>query len=190
MRLWVALLFGWCAGLACAADAVQVEVRRDNGKILLSAVFLVPVPRAVAWAVLTDFEHMPQFLPNLKSSRVLFRDGQFLRVAQQGVIPLLMLDFSYESIREITLNPMQALSSRSVGGNAGTMQANTVLDIRNQQTQVQYSAVWSPSSALVGALGLDIMREQVNGQFLAMQQEMLKRAKNQPAFPTVSQMNP
>jgi hypothetical protein len=190
MKLIVAVMACLFMGWACAADPLQVDVRRENGKILLSAAFSAPVSREIAWAVITDFEHMPQFVPNLKSSRILSREGNVLRVAQQGVIPLLMLDYAYESLREIELYPQQALNSHSVGGNTGAMAARTVLDVQDLQTRIQYSAVWTPASSLIGALGLDIMREQVGLQFRAIQQEMLKRSKTRPASPTVSQMIP
>ena len=190
MKLRVAVLVCLCMSWACAADPLRVDVRRENGQIRLSAIFSAPVSREVAWAVITDFERMPQFVPNLKSSRILSREGNVLRVAQQGVIPLLMLDYAYESLREIELYPQQALNSHSVGGNTGAMAARTVLDVQDLQTRIQYSAVWTPASSLIGALGLDIMREQVGLQFRAIQQEMLKRSKTRPASPTVSQMIP
>ncbi len=169
------------AGLAGAAEALQVEVRRDSGKIMLSGSFSAPVSKELAWAVMTDFEHMPQFLPNLKSSRILSREGHVWRVAQQGVIPLLLLDYGYESIRDIELTPMQVMHSHSVGGNAGETHAKTTLDFKDQQTRVQYSATWSPTSSLIASLGLDMMREQLGLHFRALQQEMLKRAKVQTA---------
>ena len=66
------LLFLVCAlswgGLQAAADVsdpVTVSVAREGEQLLFAAEFRVPVGVRTAWAVLTDFEHMPQFLPGL-----------------------------------------------------------------------------------------------------------------------------
>jgi uncharacterized membrane protein len=181
VKWWLILCILVSGAAAYAGDPVQVDVHRENGKILLAASFVVPVSRELAWSVLTDFEHMPQFLPNLKTSHILQRDGNLVRVMQQGVIPLVFLQFSYESTRDIELTPMQGVHSHSVGGNSGAIEAFTRLELRDQMVRIQYSAVWTPASSLVASLGLDTLREQLVMQFQAFQQEMLKRAKIRPA---------
>lgn len=187
MKLLVVVWLLLASAAVWAGEPIQVDVHRENGKVLLSAAFMVPVSRELAWSVLTDFDHMPQFLPNLKSSRIVQRDGNLLRVLQQGVVPLVFLQYSYESMREIELTPMQAVHSHSVGGNSGAIEAFTRLENREAQIRIQYSAVWTPSSSLVATMGLDTLREQLQLQFNAFQQEMLKRAKIRPATTALSQ---
>lgn len=179
MRRWLALLCLLPALLH--AEPIKVDIKKENGRIMLSAVFSVAVPRDVVWSVMTDYEHMPDFLPQMKSSKIVQKSGPNLRITQQGVVPVMFFDFSYESTRDIELLPPDEIRSHSVGGNTGPTRAVTHLQVRDQSTLVSYSATWTPASSMLASFGLDIMREQVSLQFSAMQQEMLRRFKNKPA---------
>src|SRR5437868_3453940 len=63
----------------------DVKVQRSGGSFTVDTIMFTPVPPALAWAVLTDFEHMGGFVPNLTSSQVLERSDALLKVAQKGV---------------------------------------------------------------------------------------------------------
>ena len=53
----------------------DVRVERHGNAFSIDTVMLAPVPPAVAWDVLTDFEHMPRYQSQLKSSEVLERSA-------------------------------------------------------------------------------------------------------------------
>jgi coenzyme Q-binding protein COQ10 len=55
----------------------------DDLSVRATAASIVPRPPAEVWAVLTDFERWPQFMPLLRETRVEKRDGQKLWVAQK-----------------------------------------------------------------------------------------------------------
>ena len=67
-----AALFAVAAGSAPAADAGSVvehaEVRQANGGYVADLVIWLPAPRELAFAVLVDFERMPDWVPYLRQS--------------------------------------------------------------------------------------------------------------------------
>ena len=53
------------------------------------------------WKVLTDYEHLNEFIPNLKSSDLLSRNGNRVRLRQVGEQKILGFDFSAEVFLEL-----------------------------------------------------------------------------------------
>lgn len=108
-------------------DAVAVSVAREADHILLSAEFRVPVDVRTAWSVLTDFTHMPEFLPGLKESLVLAQNGQRLTVQQKDASTVGPFPMEYESLRAIELKPYQLIRSHTLKGSLGSVEGVTRL---------------------------------------------------------------
>lgn len=176
------------AALACTPalaaeapdDAVAVSVAREADHILLSAEFRVPVDVRTAWSVLTDFAHMPEFLPGLKESLVLAHNGQRLTVQQKGESTVGLFSMEYESLRAIELKPYQSIRSRTLKGSLGSVEGVTRLLPEGQGvTLVVYSAQAQPDSSLAALVPSRYLREELKTQFQAMRAEMLRRARLQ-----------
>jgi ribosome-associated toxin RatA of RatAB toxin-antitoxin module len=72
-----------------AATEPQVDVRETDGVYAVAATFTVAAPTAAAAAVLTDFERIPRFMPDVRKSVVIARDGRTTRVEQEAVAKFL-----------------------------------------------------------------------------------------------------
>ncbi|MBS1155575.1 MAG: hypothetical protein H6R07_1499 [Proteobacteria bacterium] len=178
MKTWLAGLALLVAGeFACAAvlDPVQVSANQESDHVVLSAHFFVPVSRERAWGVLVDFENMTHFLPYLKESKILFRQGNSLRVQQKGVVPVAFFEVNYTSVRDIELFPNTEIHATTVGGDAGLTRSIAKLLQSDNQTEISYRADWWPTSKMVAGFGLDTARDLLARQFTAMRQEMLVR---------------
>ena len=83
-----------CIGPAAAAQPAPtdslVSVTEDQGLYSVSARFTVIHPTAVVFAVLTDYEGIPRFMPEVRSSVVLERREGGALVEQEAVARLLM----------------------------------------------------------------------------------------------------
>ncbi|GGP18059.1 SRPBCC family protein [Silvimonas iriomotensis] len=198
MRLLISLA-GALALLACwpalaadtsAASPVAAHVEKKGETVTLESEFTVPVSREIAWEVLTDFDHMASYVPNLSSSKILEHTDTTMKVEQKGVVPLGIFHASYDSIRQMELKPMTEIRAKSVGGDSGPLTSISTLSEKNGQTVVSYHAEWTPTSKLVGSLGTGTARDQLLHQFTAMEQEMLRRAhkgKTEAASGTAAQ---
>jgi len=56
----------------------------SGGKYLINGSLLIPSPPPFVREVVTDFDHLAEFIPNLKSSRVVSRGGDSVVVRQLG----------------------------------------------------------------------------------------------------------
>lgn len=179
MKCWLMvfyLIFPVATAWAAVVDEpVSVAVDQESDHVVLTARFLAPVTRELAWDVLVDFERMPRFLPFLKESKVLFRRGNTLRLQQQGVLPVGFLDVGYTSVRDIELFPVSEIHSTSVGGDSGLTRSISRLLQGDRQTEISYRADWWPTSQMVAGFGMSTARDLLSRQFTAMRSEMLRR---------------
>ncbi|MDR3410092.1 MAG: SRPBCC family protein [Formivibrio sp.] len=183
MKSWLAGLLLLCAGgFSCAAtlDPMQVSASHEGDHVVLLAHFVVPVSRDLAWGVMVDFENMTRFLPYLKESKVLFRQGNSLRVQQKGVVPVAFFEMSYTSVRDIDLFPESEIHSTSIGGDTGLTRGITKLAQLDKQTEISYRADWWPTSRMVEGFGLESARDLLSRQFTAMRDEMVRRQPGNP----------
>jgi carbon monoxide dehydrogenase subunit G len=171
-------------GLARAAEdtseAVSVTVSRSGDNLALTAEFRVPVNVRQAWDVLTDFEHMPAFVPGLRESHVLSQAGNRLTVEQKGESTVGLLPVEYESVRVVELNPYQSIRSRTIKGSLGNVEGVTRLTAEGRHlTLVQYSASVLADSSLAALVPSSYVKDGLKTQFQALRQEMLRRARLQ-----------
>src|SRR5687768_6465577 len=69
----VAIVFALSVGVASAAPPageIEIKATREGEEMTLTATVHAPVNPRVAWAVLTDFDRMPGWVPNLQESRI------------------------------------------------------------------------------------------------------------------------
>jgi ribosome-associated toxin RatA of RatAB toxin-antitoxin module len=166
-----------------AASELRVDAHKDADAVKIDAEFSVAVSKEQAWQVMVDFEHMPQFLPQLISSRILSQTGNHLRVSQLLNVPISLFSYQYESVRDIDLKPFSEIRAASVGGSE-SYKSVALLKPALGQTVISYHAEWHPESSLLAGFALDSMRNQIRQQFTAMQQEMLKRHDQHAAAST------
>ncbi|MCU1386284.1 MAG: Polyketide cyclase / dehydrase and lipid transport [Acidobacteria bacterium] len=80
------LLFLWPTASASGQPAAgRVSVSEERGVYTVLARFIVEQPPSVALAVLTDYEHISQFMPGVQSSTVLERSAGRTSVEQEAV---------------------------------------------------------------------------------------------------------
>src|SRR5437762_13191568 len=82
------------AALAMAEPSpANVTVREEKGVYTVVARFTVDQPPSVALAVLTDYEQIPRFMPDVRSSVVRERGAGWAVVEQEAESRLLMFFF-------------------------------------------------------------------------------------------------
>jgi ribosome-associated toxin RatA of RatAB toxin-antitoxin module len=175
-----------CALLALAPQAVArstttVTITRDGDTFRLDAALFAPVPPDLAWEVLTDFDRMGSFVPNVTSSRVLQRDGNRLSVAQRGVARFGPLAFGFESERLIEMTPRSEIRSLQVRGNMRRMESLTRFSPVQDGTAIAYRVEVEPGAFYPAALTERFLSHEVAEQFDAIVDEMLRR--NAVRFP-------
>lgn len=180
-QAWVVLIASGLWSAACVeaqADASpQVQVRREGETIAIEASVDVPVSPREAWAVLSDYDHMTEFVPNLESSRVVSQPGEPLRVEQKKRSGFGPLRFSFTSVWEIENAPYQTIKSHTEGGEMKTIDGVIQLIPEHDGTRVNYHAVGIPNFWVPPGVGPAVIRSDISERLEAMRDEMLRRKR-------------
>lgn len=146
--LWVAALFTLAAGAvlpAASGPTPQVSVSEEGGLYTVSATFGVSQPPSAAVAVLTDYERIPRFMPDVRTSRVLERTRGRAVVEQEAVARFMMFSKSIHLVLEIQEHGgairFQDRCGRSFSRYDGTWEATE----RDGYTAVTYQLSARPS---------------------------------------------
>jgi hypothetical protein len=163
--------------LAAAADGsdIDVTVQVDGRQVHTDVSFTVAAQPREAGAVLTDFAHMAQFVSNLSSSHVLSRNGNTVRVAQEGKAGAWPLSFAFHSIRELDLVPYELIRSHMVSGNMEKFEGITQLGREGDKTRVRYHSDAISSRWIPPVVGQHFIVSETREQFAEMRNEILRR---------------
>jgi ribosome-associated toxin RatA of RatAB toxin-antitoxin module len=85
--------------------APEVVVREERGTYMVTARFEVPQPPEIVLAVLSDYEQIPRFMPDVKVSKILERTPGRLVVEQRAVSKFMMFSKEVHLLLEVTETP-------------------------------------------------------------------------------------
>jgi ribosome-associated toxin RatA of RatAB toxin-antitoxin module len=101
-----ALLLSTAGVPAASPQPVPVTVRAEHGVYHVTATFSTGQPIAVAHAVLTDYEQIPRFMPDVRSSRVVERGVDRAVVEQEAVARVLFFSKQVRLVLEVQETPV------------------------------------------------------------------------------------
>jgi ribosome-associated toxin RatA of RatAB toxin-antitoxin module len=104
--------------------AGPVTVRRDGQAYRVSATFEAPQAAAVARAVLTDYEGIPRFMPDVRASRVVSRDPDGVVVEQEAVARVLFFSKKVH-LRLVVQETSETIAFRDTCGRSFTRYEGT-----------------------------------------------------------------
>jgi carbon monoxide dehydrogenase subunit G len=171
--VFVALLLA--PALARAESVAKVQVVKQGDAYVVEATISAPVPLAEAWAVLTDFDQMARFIPNLTESDIRERQGNRIKVHQKGVARFGLFRFPFDSLREIDLTPNEMVRSRQISGATRSAQSQTIFTESGGVTRISYRAEIEPGFWLPAFISRPFIEHEVREQFEAIVGEMTRR---------------
>ena len=168
-----------CLGLAQPAHAADVAVHatRDGDILLIEASADFEGTIAQTWQVLTDYDRLAEFIPNLRTSRVIARTRDGVTVEQKGEARLLFFSYPIEVQLAVTEFPHGKVVSRAVAGNFKEMSGTYTLETREGRVQLRYSGRMAPDFFVPPLIGTWILRHNVETTFAALVDEILRRQK-------------
>jgi hypothetical protein len=177
---------------ASAAPAAEISVGRDDGAYVVRAEAELTADQQTAWLTLTDYEHLPRFVPGIRSARVLARaargGGERLLVEQAGEFRWLWFRQPVHVWLEVTHEPPQRVLAHSVRPSGVSAEPSTLRQFEGSyrleaidpaHTRLVYEARFEPAAPLLPVLGTLAVRSTVSQQFRAMVDEIERRAGGQ-----------
>jgi ribosome-associated toxin RatA of RatAB toxin-antitoxin module len=168
------LLILCLAGFAAAAPAADVTVRATrNGDALeveASAEFTGSL--AGCWRVLTDYNRLAEFVPDLHASRVISREGNSAIIEQKGEARLLFFSYPLDVRLAITEHPQERIVSRAVAGNFRELHGTYWLQADQGRVRLRYSGRLVPDFYVPPFIGTLVLSSNVESTFRALVEEI------------------
>jgi len=166
--------------LLAAANAVpaelHVEARREGDAVLVEASAELRAEPRLAWEVLTRYDRYAEFVPDLRTSRIVERNGSSAIVEQSGVAGMFFYRFPMEVTLAITEEPFESVRCQSIAGNFRELSGLYRLQPTPQGVKFLYSGRLVPNFRLPPLVGLPAVRGSVERQLRALVQEIERRA--------------
>lgn len=161
---------------------IAVDIRRDGEAFVVNVDFLVDSTRQQAWNVLTDYDHMAEFLSSMTASGIIRRDQDRIEVAQTGHVSLGPFEFKVENVREIEFVPLQEIRSKLIRGDMKASSFTTRLSTEGNRTRINYQGRFIPDRWIPPLIGTAVLEAQTRKQFAEFRAEILRRIE--PKRPT------
>jgi ribosome-associated toxin RatA of RatAB toxin-antitoxin module len=171
-----ALLGLLSAGPAMAQD-ISVETSRVGELIMIEAAADLPVSVRAAWDVLTDYDHLADFIPDMKSSRVLSRGSEGVKVEQKGEFSFLFLSRTVDVTLMVTESPPVRVASRAIAGSFRELSGSYQLEPLAHGMRLRYSGRMIPDFDMPPLFGMLAVRAVAEKRFSAMAREIMRRAQ-------------
>lgn len=184
-QLLTMLLYLATPGLAADSGIAEFEVRAiRNGEtfdVEASAEFEAGVD--LAWAVLTDYDRLAEFIPGMRESRVVSRNGNEVVVDQSGEASLLFLTFPIQVRLAIEEWPFERIESRAIAGNFRELGGSYHLEARGSRLRLRYTGRMTPDFTVPPLIGTLLVRNTAARRFGAMVEEIVRRQRGRDSFP-------
>src|SRR5262245_36317182 len=179
MAAMLRTLFALCLWVSFPISAAEVVVQaaRNGDLLLIDATADFQGTVAQAWNVLTDYERLQEFIPNLRSSRVIERTKGTVMVEQKGEARLLIFSYPIEVRLAINEFPPGKVVSRAVAGNFREMSSVYTLEGKQGRVRLHYSGRMTPDFFVPPLVGTWILRRHVYETFGALVDEIVRQQR-------------
>lgn len=174
-RLLLSSVFVFCVAPAVADVAIpEVAVKRislDGEQIFeVSASGTVKASPAAVWRVLTDYEAMPEFVPDLDMTKIMSRTGNRVIVEQSGIARFLFLSRTIYLVVHISEEPISSIDIKLVQGDMKRYRCRWELTPVPETggTRVAYTGKMVPKFYVPGMLGSNIIRRDIERMMKAV----------------------
>ena len=172
-RLVLCLLFACAMPAMAQLPKLEVAVKRvelEGQPIFeVAASGAVRAPPAAVWKILTNYERMPEFVPDLQSTRVLSRTGNRAIVEQYGVARFLFFKRGIHLVVQVVEENQSNIDITLVSGDMKVYQCRWELQPTPEGgTRIVYGGKLVPKFYVPGMLGANIIRSDIERMMTAV----------------------
>lgn len=165
------------AAHAAAPDSrgIAVAIHREGEAIVVDVDLTVDATPQEAWDVLTDYDHMAQFVSNLTMSRIVRRVGDSLEVAQTTRLSFGLFNLHFDNVRDIEFVPLHEIRSTLVRGDMKASAFTTRLAAEGNATRITNHGRFMPDRWIPPLIGTAVLEAETRKQFAEFRAEILRR---------------
>ena len=165
---------GFSAGSAENVD-ISTEKRPNRERRILASV-IIPKSVEQVWNVITDYEHLADFVPNLTKSTLLPNPEGRIRLEQVGAQCFLRVKFCARVVLDMTENFPHQLDFSMLEGDFKQFEGTWKLQPTPQGTQLSYEVSVRPPRAMPVSLIEHHLCRSITVNLLAIQQHSMQLA--------------
>ena len=159
-----------------AGSDIVVHVKKNGATIIVDVEMAVQAPPLAAWDVLTDYDHMAQFVTNVQSSKITDRKGNTLVVAQKSGTSFGLLKFAFDNVREVELVPHSEVRSKLISGDMKASAFTTrIVSDGGGGARVFNHGEFVPTMWVPPVIGTAFLEAETRRQFHELRNEMMRR---------------
>jgi carbon monoxide dehydrogenase subunit G len=170
-----ALLAAQSTARSAAAQEIAVEIAREGEFIAVRASAELKANPRIAWEVLTDYDHLAEFIPDIRSSRIVQRNPDGLLVEQKGEFGFFFFRQPIEVTMAVSEQPPRRIFARAVAGNMKDMEGSYELQATEAGVRLGYSGRFVPGFFVPPLIGMPLVRRSLERRFRAMVEEIERR---------------
>ena len=158
------------------ASDIVVHVKKNGATIIVDVEMMVHASPLATWDVLTDYDHMAQFVANVQSSKITDRKGNTLVVAQTSGTAFGLLKFSFDNVREVELVPHSEIRSNLISGDMKASAFTTrIVSDGGGVTRVVNHGEFVPTMWVPPVIGTAFLESETRRQFHELRNEIMRR---------------
>ena len=164
-------------GPLSAADGLRVEATRSGTGVAVNASATIHAPLDLIWNTLTDYEHLPEFIPGMEQSRVVSRRGSAAIVDQRGGAGILFFTIPIRVTVESAEYPPHLITIRVLSGNLKQLDGRYQLERMGggEDYILSWRGIIEPAISLPAFITVPLMRANFEDQFTGMVREIERR---------------
>jgi len=156
---------------------IQVTVTIVGERVGITSSLYVEATPSEAWAVMTDYDHAAEFIPDLELSRIVAYEDDAIQVEQKGTARLGPFSFRVESVRRIELFPFTRIESVMIRGTMKEFRGTSLLNAEGAGTRITNNADFIPDFWLPPIIGPAFVEHETRERLGELRREILKRRK-------------
>jgi hypothetical protein len=158
------------------ASDIVVHVKKNGATIIVDVEMAVQAPPLATWEVLTDYDHMAQFVANVQASKITDRKGNTLVVTQKSGTAFGLLKFSFDNVREVELIPHSEIRSKLISGDMKASAFTTrIMSDGGGGTRVVNHGEFVPTMWVPPVIGTAFLQTETRRQFHELRNEIMRR---------------
>ena len=178
-RLLPVLILPLALAFAARADEPSVAVGSVGPGCHVAGSFRVAVSSTVAWQVLTDYDHIHEFVSSMKESHVERRDADSLLVRQDAISSFFIFHHRVQVLLDVRETPESRITFRDVlGKDFRDYQGEWRITSDSTGTRVNYELQAEPHMAMPKSVCRGMLRDVARDLLSQVRVEMLRRASH------------
>lgn len=161
-----------------AAEGVSVQADGRGTVISVEARARIQAPLSLIWDTLTDYERLSDFIPGMRSSRVIARRGSSAIVEQKGQAGFFIFSYPIDVVVESVELPPGAVEIHVLRGNLRQLNGRYLIEQDPSDAGrhlLRWQGTIEPALALPSIIVAPLVRASIREQFLGMVGEIERR---------------